>query len=101
MQRSIEKIKRSSSKKIRPKKITLELEEENFNTSYLGENKECELQRIFMKMRKKENHKDTQNKEIITPKKNTPQKKRLGKNPELKTRSVKDLVKRYDRDKPI
>ena len=101
MQRSIEKIKRSSSKKIRPKKITLELEEENLNTSHLGENKECELQRIFMKMKNKENSTDMQNKKIITPKKNTPHKKRLGKNPELKTRSVKDLIKRYDRDKPI
>ena len=46
----------------------------------MGENKEDELQRIFMKMNDKENSTKSEDKKIITPKKSTPYKKGLGRN---------------------
>ena len=97
--RSKEKIKNSAGKKIKKKKIILDTKKENYRMESMNENKESELKRLFEKMREKENLSTITDKKIITPKKITPLRKRLDRGPDKQSRSVRDMILKYEGNK--
>ena len=71
---------------------------------YMKKDKENELKRLFERMREKENSNPINKKiitpkKIVTPKKITPVRKRLDRGSEKTTRSVKDMILRYEEKK--
>ena len=83
--------------KIIRKKIPQILDAENYKTEEIEDKKRTELERLFEKMKEKENYEPSENKKIITPiKKKITVQKRLGRSPGVKCRNVKDMIRTFE-----
>ena len=91
-----EKIKIEDKKKIKRKKIGLEIIDENGTSESLPGKKDNELRKMFEAMKKKENLEGEKRKKIFTPKKATPKNKRLGMSPGLGKKTVREMVHKIE-----
>ena len=91
-----EKIRIEDAKKIKRKKIGLEIMEKNSTFENLPEKKENELKKMFELMKNKENLKIEKTEKIFTPKKATPKNKRLGMSPGVRKKTVREMIQRLE-----